>query len=129
MSLRGLDYSNNSVVNLDNIGNSSSRGLVCHTSYINCCARDGPDYLGSRWYYPGNRTVTSNRSSTEPFTRSRGTMSISLHHRANAEEDPPVGIYYCEIRIRTTQIILQEIYVGLYSINKGRIILCFRSCC
>ena len=50
-------------------------------------------------------------------------MSISLHHRVNTEEDPPVGIYYCEIRNRTTQIILQEIRVGVYSINKGKIIL------
>ena len=50
-------------------------------------------------------------------------MSISLYHRANTEEDPPVGKYYCDFRNRTTQIILQEIYVGVYSINKGKTIL------
>ena len=24
-------------------------------------------------------------------------MFVSLHHRVNSEEDPPVGIYYCVI--------------------------------
>ena len=57
------------MVDLAGIGDSNENGVICHTNYTNCCARGGPDYLGSRWYYPGNRIVTSNRSSAETFTR------------------------------------------------------------
>ena len=216
------------MVNLDNIGNSYETGLICHTDYPNCCTGSGPYNLGSRWWYPGNRTVTSNRSSTEPFTRTRGIMSLSLYDRDYSEEidrnnsefnnrknselndknnselnsrnnselnnrnnselnnrnnsesnnrnnsesdnrnnlesnnrdnseinnrsitefntrnnsesnnrnssegNPPVGIYYCEIRNRSENIILQEIYVGVYPNNQGRIIqlsISFRLLC
>ena len=116
------------MVDLNEIGNFSNTGLVCHTNYTNCCISPMTMALGSRWWYPGNRAVTSNRSSTEAFTRTRGTMNISLHHRATTEENPPVGIYYCDFRSRATQIILQEIYVGVYSNDKGKTILYFGSC-
>ena len=57
-------------------------------------------------------------------------MFVSLHCRVNAEEDPPVGIYYCEIISRSENIILQEIYVGVYYINQGRILsISFRLLC
>ena len=68
LSLHGLSYSNNSVVNLTDIGDSNETGLICHTNHTNCCKKGGPDYLGSRWWYPGNRTVTSNPRSREAFT-------------------------------------------------------------
>ena len=55
-------------------------------------------------------------------------MRISLHHRANAEEDPPVGIYSCAIINGTTSIILQKMYVGVYPIGKGKTIHYFRIC-
>ena len=77
------------MVNLTDVGDSNATGLICHTSYSNFYTGRGLDYLSSRWWYPGNRTVTSNPSS-RAFTRTRRIMSISLHHRANAEEDPPV---------------------------------------
>ena len=115
------------MVDLAGIGNSSKTGLICHTNYTNCCTGGGSDNLGSRWYYPGNRTVTSNRSRTEAFFRTRGTMFLSIYDRTNPEENPPIGIYYCEIRNRSGNIILQEIYVGVYPNNQGRIIQSFIS--
>ena len=106
-------------MDLADIGDSNETGLICRTNHTNCCTKGGSDYLGSRWWYPGNRTVTSNHSSAEAFIRTRGNMFLSIYNRTNAEEDPPVGIYYCEIRNRSGNIILQEIYVGVYPNNQG----------
>jgi len=51
-------------------------------------------------------------------------MLISLYHRDDAKGNPP-GIYYCDIRNRTTDIILQEIYVGIYPNKQGGLVYIF----
>ena len=118
LSLHGNEYSNNSVVTLTDIGNDSDTALVCHTSISGCCGMQGSSDIASCWRYPNDMSVTSYID--EPFRRNRGSGVIRLLRRDNASG--LTGIYLCEIVNRTTTNTLQELYVGIYPLNKGRVL-------
>ena len=88
--LNGVNYSNNSIVNIIDIGHGDRDSLLCVTSNINCCAvsRRG------EWYFP-NMSMVRTQGEGGSFYRSRGQSMVRLHQRHNAMM--PTGPFCCEI--------------------------------
>ena len=104
--LKGILYSNNSVITLSEIGQESD-GLFCFNNGTNCC-RGSDGSSGTRdWYFPNTNTVGN--KGVQPISRSRGPGSVILH-RDNTLE--PSGIYRCQIYNR-------NVYFGIYPQNTG----------
>ena len=117
-SLRGTTYQNNSLVTLEDIGESDD-ALLCVTDNTACCARDqspGMVVLGY-WYYP-NGTGVANAFVVPPdvqwdFYRNRGQSVVRMNRRRGGVN----GIYRCEIPDTTG--VGQTIYIGVYIAGTG----------
>ena len=115
LTLNSVQYTNNSVVNITNIGTDSA-ALMCTTTFIYCCFSGPPP--GTHWYFPNGTRVE--RFNTLPYYRSRTDAKISplgtvLLHRN--PEGTTTGVFCCEIRDATG--IFQSIYVGIYTTTTG----------
>ena len=110
-SLNGTTYQNNSIVNLEDIGEGDDDALLCKTDFTHCCQPS----LGN-WYFPNGTTVPGvNVTSGEQwdFYSDRGHMLIRLNRRRNGVE----GIYRCEIPHSLN--VNQTIYIGVYNTSTG----------
>ena len=117
VSLQGNNYSNNSLVNLTEIGDNKTTALICRTNITSCCSNQTErSKTKSDWRYPGGNVVQSRRTENESFTRSRGDGTVFLY-RENMSLGP-IGIYSCEIMIKKTNA-KQELQVGIYPTDKG----------
>ena len=121
LTLNNVQYTNNSVVTIMNIGNDSA-ALICTTTFRHCCYSGPPP--GTHWYLPNGSRV--DRFNTLPYYRSRtdgqrfpvGTSLIGgtvLLHRN--PEGTTTGIFRCEILDATGAF--QSIYVGIYTATTG----------
>ena len=113
-SLNGRTYQNNSLVILEDVGDSDAAALLCVTDNTTCCARDqSPDrgILGD-WYYPNGIGVANNGELWD-FYRNRGPSVVHMHRRRGGV----TGIYRCEIPDTTG--VDQTIYIGVYTANTG----------
>ena len=102
-------YQNNSLVTLEDIGESDD-ALLCITNNTACCSRTespGGDILGD-WHYP-NDTGVANNGEMWDFYRDRGLSVVRMNRRRGGEE----GIYRCMIPVTTG--VDQTIYIGLYN--------------
>ena len=118
LTLNNVQYTNNSVVNVTDIGTGSA-ALLCTTTYLPCCFSGPPP--GTHWYFPnGSRVDLFN---TLPYYRSRGDGSqnnpgrigaVILHHNP---EGTTTGVFRCEILDATGAF--QSIYVGIYITTTG----------
>ena len=120
-SLRGTTYQNNSVVTLENIGDSDSLALLCVTDLAACCRRP---YTGSNgpplgdWSFP-NRTGVPNsdidgQGLMWDFYRNRGQRVVRMIRRRGGVD----GIYRCMIPVSAgPSIVYQNIYIGVYATN------------
>ena len=88
--LGGITYLNNTVVLLEDI--DSENPLVCTTSSATCCV--GSSMSG--FYDPNGARITQNQASQSLYVTKRHG-SISLNHRQQAGERPPLGRYHCQI--------------------------------
>ena len=126
VSLQGNNYSNNSLVNLTEIGDNKTTALICRTNITSCCKQSVGSKTKSDWRYPGGNEVKSRRDTVnQSFTRSRGDGTVFLY-RENMSLSP-IGIYSCEIMIKKTNA-KQELQVGIYPTDKGKgmqVHLCF----
>ena len=104
-SLRNKTFQNNSIVILDDIGESNENALLCRTNLTACCKLPS---IGN-WFFPNGSRVPSDDSSNTAFYRTRGEMVIRLKHRGGGEE----GIYSCEIPDSVN--VTQTIYIGVYT--------------
>ena len=110
-----MQYTNNSVVNITDIGTGSA-ALNCTTTYIPCCFSVPP--RGTHWYFPnGSRVENIN---TLPYYRSRTDASrfppgAVLLHRS--PEGTTTGVFRCDIP--DANGIFQSIYVGIYTATTG----------
>ena len=115
--LLGHLYGNNSIVNIEEIGEGSS-SLLCLTNNIQCCRHY---YLSSvttypHWYFP-NGSYVERYGYFDSLYRNRGPSVVRLHRRNNATM--PNGVFHCTIPdINGTD---QKIYVGLYTLENGKL--------
>ena len=120
-SLRGTTYHNNSLVALEDIGESDSTALLCVTDLTACCQPSDNGQFGhviGNWFFPNESSVPSdlvNETSNLrwAFYRSRGQMVVLLHRRRGGV----TGIYRC--KISDTMNVTQNLYVGVYTNNTG----------
>ena len=106
LSLNGVNYANNSVVNLTAIGtdsaNANSEALQCITDLRPCCRQEYIDGIESQmltgeWYYPNGSRVHG-AEIVAPFFRNRGLNDGTVNLlRVNTEVMSPAGRYCCEI--------------------------------
>ncbi len=105
--LKGHYFSNNSIVNINDIG-EDGEALYCFTNESQCCRSQDNFIEGiSNWYSPDGNPVGNKMANT--ISRTRGPRSVILH-RDNVLA--PTGIYRCQIYDEST-------YVGVYSDSKG----------
>ena len=120
-SLRGTTYHNNSLVALEDIGESDSTALLCVTDLTGCCRPSDTGQFGhviGNWFFPNESSVPSDLVNDTSnlrwaFYRSRGPMVVLLHRRRGGM----TGIYRCEIS--DTMNVTQNLYVGVYTNNTG----------
>ena len=112
-----MQYTNNSVVTITDIGTGSA-ALICTTTYRACCFSGPPP--GTHWYFPNGSRISN--TNTLPYYRTRTDGQISppgsvLLHRN--PEGTTTGIFRCEIRDATGAF--QSIYVGIYTATTGEL--------
>ena len=106
-----MQYTNNSVVNITDIGTGSAT-LLCTTTRTGCCL----SIDGSHWYFPDGSAVQ--RTGTT-YYRTRtlsdvGGGSVLLHRNPGGTT---TGVFHCDIRDASGN--LQSIYVGIYNATTG----------
>ena len=114
LSLNNVQYTNNSVVNIADIGTGSA-ALHCTTTFYYCCTSANPT---TRWFFP-NGTQVPNRGSSPPSmtfsrTRSRSPGTVLLHRNPEATT---TGVFCCDIHGSNGD--LQSLYVGVYTATTG----------
>ena len=96
--LRGRLVTNNSYVDIDDIGEGDDgAALLCVTDLMHCCRGIDTPGLGGAlgvWLYP-NGTDVLLQESGDDFYRDRGRSVVRLNRRNNAIS--PTGLYCCEI--------------------------------
>ena len=113
LTLNNVQYTNNSVVNITDIGTGSA-ALLCTTTYVPCCF--SVPRPGNHWYFPNGTRVSI--TNTLPYYRTRmgnpepGT--VLLHRNSGATT---TGIFRCDILDASG--IFQSIYVGIYTATTG----------
>ena len=108
-NLKGELYSNNSIVNITDIG-SDTNALYCFTNRSGCC-RGSDGGANGEWFFPDGSQIDENGIiSTLDFSRNRGPSVVLLNRRNNAME--PTGFYRCEVLDALN--VLQSIHIGLY---------------
>ena len=113
-SLNGTIYRNNSLVNLEGIGEGDD-ALLCITNLTACCR---PPHTGEvrsaigNWFFPNGSRVPSSGNQWD-FHRTRGQMVIHMHRRRGGED----GVYHCVIP--DAEDVTQSIYIGVYSASTG----------
>ena len=118
LTLNNVQYTNNSVVNITDIGTGSA-ALLCTTTFEPCCFSGPPP--GTHWYFPNGSRVE--RFNTLPYYRSRidawsrhppVTGTVILHRNSWATT---TGVFRCETR--NARGVFQSIYVGIYTATTG----------
>ena len=111
LTLNNDNYTNNSVVNITDIGTDSA-ALICTTTARYCCLSTD----GSHWYFPDGSQVQ--RTETQPYYRtrtfSRGGGTVLLHRNPGATT---TGVFHCDIRDASGG--LQSLHVGIYTATTG----------
>ena len=118
LTLNNVQYTNNSIVNITDIGTGSA-ALLCTTTYKPCCYSGPPP--GTHWYLPNGTRVE--RFNTLPYYRSRIDGNPRWHsepgtvllHRS--PEGATTGIFRCDIL--DANGIFQSLYVGIYTATTG----------
>ena len=111
-SLKGTIYQNNSLVNLEDIGEGDD-ALFCVTDQTACCRPPHTGFTIGNWYFPNETRVPSSGAQWD-FHRTRGQSTVLLHRRRGGAN----GVYRCDIS--DTMNVTQIIYIGVYTANTGK---------
>ena len=110
-SLKDTVYQNNSLVNLEDIGEGDD-AMFCLTDQPACCRPPhGGNAIGN-WFFPNGSRVPSSGSQWD-FHRTRGRMVVLLHRRRGGE----AGVHSCVVPDELN--ITQSIYIGIYITDTG----------
>ena len=98
LSLHGIPIiTNNSYVDIYDIGEGDEAALLCITDLVQCCYHaDTPHGVGvlGQWFFPNGSAVQSKGAGYD-FYRNRGRSVVRLNLRNNASS--PTGLYCCEV--------------------------------
>ena len=115
LTLNNVQYTNNSVVNITDIGTGSA-ALRCISTYHPCCfSVPSP---GTHWYFPNETRLENNNAL--PYYRTRTASgpsslgSVILHRNSGGTT---TGIFRCEILYVWGSF--QSLYVGIYTATTG----------
>ena len=107
LTLNNVQYTNNSVVNITDIGTGSA-ALICTTTNLGCCT----SVRGDEWYFPDGSAVQ--RTGTTYYrTRTISIIdggTVLLHRNPGATT---TGVFRCYISGDGS------IYVGIYTATTG----------
>ena len=111
LTLNSVQYTNNSVVTITDIGTGGA-ALICTTTRIGCCLSTD----GSHWYFPDGSRVQ--RTSTT-YYRTRtisdfGVGTLRLNRNPGATT---TGVFRCDIPDGSGD--LRSLYVGIYNATTG----------
>ena len=111
----GTTYQNNSLVTLDEFGESDN-ALHCITNDTDCCKKpfireNGVGVYGN-WYYPNGTRVRSSGVEWD-FYRARDLSAVSMFRRRGGD----VGIYRCQLPYVTNDT--AYLYIGVYTADTG----------
>ena len=120
LTLNNVQYTNNSVVTITDIGTGTA-ALICTTTFRGCCYSVPPP--GTHWYFPNGSRISN--TNTLPYYRTRTDGQklpvdsspggrVLLHRNP---EGTTTGVFHCEIRDATGTF--QSIYVGIYTTTTG----------
>ena len=118
--LRGSLYSNNSIINIADIG-VGDHALHCITNRQQCC-RNYHGGASGNWFLPGQNSGIGGggeSGSTADFSRSRRHIAVLLNRRNNATS--PTGLYRCEVL--DSGGVLQSLFIGVYGDTGGEHIM------
>ena len=100
LSLRGVVYANNSVIQITEIGetnpdNDLNEGLQCITDRSPCCRFT---FRAGEWYmYTPERTMVPGPPSGVSFYRNRGYDDGTVNLNHNSGVMMPTGLFCCEV--------------------------------
>lgn len=123
LSLNGVNYNNNSIFNIMDIGTDSA-ALLCTTTYGYCCWSAFP---ATKWYFPNGKEVPNPpdrenasyyRTRSSPYFGSFRVGAVRLNRNP---EGTTTGIFHCDIYDANGNI--QSLYVGIYSSTIGTLLL------
>lgn len=104
MHMQGKNYTNNSVMNIADVG-VGDNALLCMTDKECCCGIQGHRY--GQFYYPGGSQVPI-QGAGNVFYRDRGDKMIRLNRKFGMY---PTGKYRCEIP--NARGVIQTLYFTL----------------
>ena len=111
LTLNYVQYTNNSVVTIMDIGNDSA-ALICTTTARYCCLSSD----GSHWYFPDGSQV-QRFGSTYYRTRTIADLGGGTVRLNRNSEATTTGVFHCDIRDASGD--LQSLYVGIYTATTG----------
>ena len=114
LTLNNVQYTNNSVVTITDIGTGSAP-LICATTHPACCLSTD----GSQWYFPDGSTVQ--RTGTTYYRR-RTVYSLFSFGEVLLHRNPgatTTGIFRCDILNGWSNKNLRSLYVGIYTATTG----------
>ena len=120
LTLNNVQYTNNSVVTITDIGTGSA-ALICTTTYRPCCFSGPPP--GTHWYFPNGSRV--DRFNTLPYYRNRTNTGVPSNDPRGAillhrnPEGTTTGVFRCEIPDASGAF--QSLYVGIYTATTGEL--------
>ena len=123
----GKKLSNNSYIDLTQVGDEGSTKVQCHTDLTTCCSVAQGDGRGD-WYFPNGARLPFSAYCVKRVFESREDKRVDLGRRKNP--DTPQGIYRCDIPINSTSNDnLETVYVGLYkNTNRGKYMCIYCMC-
>ena len=107
-----MDYTNNSVVTITEIGTGSA-ALHCTTTLLQCCFSGQGGANG--WFFPSGDGVMRDESLPYYRTREQYPGRLLLHRNPEATT---TGIFRCDIPDASNE--LQSLYVGIYTNTTGK---------
>jgi len=108
LNLNGVNYTDNSIVNITEIGTGSA-ALFCNTTQQPCCF----SFHGGGWFLPNGNAINNNQSLPYYRTRAQYPGAILLHRNP---EGTTTGIFRCDAPVTDGN---QSLYVGIYTSSTG----------